>query len=408
MGPIPAAQAPFVLESVGLLARGALHKCHAGRFAALREGNPSARLPRLALTQALEPLFLHHAEQLGLEPGDVLDLVAPCLLPAPSSPTELALAYFQRRALLQELFAELARVGVGRVMAVKGAALAERYPSPALRAMGDADLVVSADDSRAACAAFASLGWHGRGGIWSHPSGAMVDLLTPETPFARCLWNSAVPAPESWRSPGLVFPTDEAHLLLLAFQATKNGGSRIWRDLCDANVLLDNGTRAEVARDAIGLAAALELSVPLAAFLAFLNEVAHPVQPVPVPDLAAGEGATRDRFLAVYRELAVDRLSVVALDSLGTVVLPWRELLSRAARAVRGGIAGRPEEGWESPRERDPLLGDLPETGSWQRQRIKLELAWQALRSGHWSRYRRLSAARREMTAIGRTFTPLA
>src|SRR5690606_11767473 len=151
MGRLSGAERDRFLRLGGLLARAELTASQAERARDLVEAADWKPLPRLPVTYQLEPLFLHHAFNLGIAGTRLFNFETPSALPPPIGWRVLGTNYSKRQRILLALVQSFARAGIARVMLIKGAALAPLYSSPALRDMADIDMVVASADSPKAC-----------------------------------------------------------------------------------------------------------------------------------------------------------------------------------------------------------------------------------------------------------------
>jgi hypothetical protein len=387
-----------VLQLCGLLARPSLSDEDVASLRALVEADAWKPVPRLSSFNLLEPLFLHHLARLEIDADRVFRKEAEG--PAhPPAAEQLALAYYQRLRVQGEAFDALREGGVTRLMLIKGAALAPLYPSPALRQMCDLDMVVDGREMESAAAALRRVGWQPRqhiaGEVWEHAlSGLLLDLQEPGTRLAREIFESAIRHPVYTDKAIVCMPRPGHHLVLLAIHSAGHGGDRVWRDVCDARVLLGMGGPRVVVSDALALAREGGGMPQTIALLRFMGESAQEDELLPsLPPMAAREEVSCRHHLALYQELAVDVISPVALNMVRVSVRPLREHIEVAIRrllAKTGRGTGTADA--DSPRwaESDPLLGTMPPAGTFARQWTKARVLLHLWRSHQLNRYRKL------------------
>jgi len=388
-------------------------------------------VPLLPSVVAMEGLFRHHAHTAGV-PFDAL------FRPVGQSPDvgAAAVKHYQRHLLLAEVLAACAAAGVAKVLLVKGAAVAGLYAAPALREMSDVDFVVARSDSARIARALSACGWRCEGPVWQHRSGWMLDLLSPDTPRARRVWECAEPLGDGTIAH---FPTRAHQILIAALHTAKHGGTRLWRDIADVQALLENGARADDAHEAIAEAMRFGDDATVAGLFRFMNR--HCRMKPPLPGKArrwtSDDELAADQLKAFYEEMAVERLPPMAFDFLGSLRQSPLALAARVASVVAtrpraASAAPRTESGQAPPRtemrglnqaaprpleaaapaplpaphERDPVMGDAPATG-WGRARLKARLWLRVLASGQWVRYGMLLRWRARARTVGKTFTPL-
>lgn len=402
--PLVPSEQKRLLAILGILSRPVLSdelQRRLRRMAAVPNWKP---LPFPPSVDLLGPLFRHHLERMGMDWRQLFT----------QRPLEMrglewekaAVADIRRRGILRALLKPMAHEGIGRVMLIKGAALAPFYPSPALRLMSDIDLAVEKHNLPAVERVLNSLGYrcHRFEGArsWRHPSGLLVDIHIPASEWSAGVFARARPHPSFADLPAVCHPRPEHHLLIVALHAARNAGSRLWRDVCDAQLLLDHIPEAGREKLAEGLADLPAATAPAAAFFRFLNHHAHP--PYPLPEAPPGAWNRRQErdcvvYERLYRVLAVEISSPGVLNLLRfSLQSPWK-LAERFWRRAGGFVAhrgkqpgGRTKEptreiAW---RERDPVLGDLAPRGSWARQLLKGRLVVELIASGRFCRYLRL------------------
>jgi hypothetical protein len=324
-----------------------------------------------------------------------------------------AVADIRRRGIVRALLERMAEAGVGRVMLIKGAALAPLYPSSALRRMSDIDFAVGKRDVPAVERILAALGCtphrFENARIWRHPSGLLMDIHIPGNAWSLGVFDRAEPHA---CFPGLnrvCHPRPADHLLLVAFHAARNAGSRLWRDVCDAQLLLPCIAEAERVQLAGLLADLPATNTPVVAFFRFLNQFASP--PFPLPERPSGAWSQQQEqdgavFVRLYRALAVETNSPGILHLLRFTLQSPRKLAVLLWWRIRDSFArgaGQPRMGRKDTtsqiawRERDPVLGDLAPRGSWARQFLKGRLVVELIASGRFRRYWRLLQLQRKL-----------
>lgn len=365
----------------GLLARPRLDPAQQERLRrwAERLPAPAPFPPGLVL---LRPLFAEHLRAAGV-PWEAA--FPPENAPGPERLRAAGLAGLRRRGTLEAAARALA--DAGPVLAVKGAALAECFPAPGLRAMSDLDLAVLPGRRAEAEHALAAAGFlRGRGPaseIWIHePTGGAIDLQVLAGARGRSLLDGAAPLPGA---PGILAPDPSRHLVVVACHAAKHGGGRIWRDAADARALVEvlgaDPAAARAFAEASGAEAELEA---LLGFLAWL------------------EGRRIEDGLARhYRAIACESCPPMALSmaSQGFDGLwRWPAALRRWPAALRrrgvgsDAAADSPPGQWT---ERDFGVGEAPPAGTLARQGFKLIVAAGLAASGRARDLARLAAAGR-------------
>lgn len=374
-----------LLRTCGLLSRPELSGKQINALHRIIENSRFRPLPRLPSLSLLEPLYSHHLIQVGYRFEDVFE---PGGQPLPEDPGLLARRYYSRTGFLQQAFDALH--DVGRVMLLKGAALGPLYPSPALRQMSDADLVVSAEALPRAEAALLNCGWtrreHLASLVFRHESGFLIDLHAPRSSAARRIYSQAVSHPLLNNA---AMPRPGHHLYFIAYHAAMHAGARIWRDVCDMQLLLSGnfsaaGHSLQFARNSPQPGRA-----SLCALFRIINRFTMPERMLPERTehwTAADERETR-RILRIYLSLAADPTPPLALDLLRPVASPLTALHARF----------RARNGPSRWRERDPVLGDVPCGGSVQRQFFRLGLFFSLMKSGRVAHYLSLCRSQQQL-----------
>ncbi len=407
MGRLTGAERERFLRMGGLLARDRLSPAQAAEARRLVESSGWRPLPRLAVTYQMEPLFLHHAFNLGIAREALLDFASPSALPSPIGWRTLGTNYYKRHGILLKLVEAFERAGIRRVMLIKGAALAPLYASPALRDMADIDMVVSTEDAPRACEVLRAEGWRNHVTTWAHRQDCELDLLEPTEGLSREVWERAVPHPGFAGQPTIHMPSLEDHLVLVALHAAKHGGERAWRDACDVNALL--GAGADPGR-ALELAARHGAAVVLAVLLRLVNRWGSPQSVLPErgPQWTHGQELACGLQLGLYEELLVDKISPVSLELFETMAIPPHVMAKRlfgwCSSAVRGKLFRPYKRAQKREAEHDWLLNIATEKGPYARQGRKLKILMTSLWRLEYFRYRRLIRTRARAKKVGRTF----
>lgn len=217
---------------------------------ALQQTRLQGPLPCLRALAPVEPVMRQHLIDLEIPPAEVFRSDLPGL-PALADLRQLTLNSFARTQQLRRLILHLnaqdppTPTGIApmRLMLIKGAALARRYPSPALRVMSDLDLVVASQHAHLIHRAMNACGWHLHASTWHHPAGHRIDVHYATTPAARDILEASNPLPMPWPEPHphveTTEPDDADHLVYLAAHAVRHAGSRLWLDFCDLHLLLE-------------------------------------------------------------------------------------------------------------------------------------------------------------------------
>ena len=400
-----------MLRVLGFLARPSLSPKQQERLLRIVKHPKWRPLPRLASTHLLEPLFRHHCTQSGVS-FDHIFLPPPpsAKLNAPSF-SELAMADFRRRQILQKALVAFQKCGVERVLLIKGSALGPLYPSPALRQMCDADLVVEPDDFNAASQALEKIGCKKRffddDILWTHPSKLMFDLHAPDTPLTRRVFDRAVPHPSYKEFPKVFAPRRSDHLIVLAKHTARDGGGRIWRDICDAHVALQSDSALQAPQKALDDASEMEDGVVVSAFFRFINQhspasIKLPTQPASnntqSPRWASTQERLCQRYVWLYEEMAADPISPSLLNLLrftqrsprDTIQIWAQRIVQKASPSKKATARSAAQPKPSKVAERDPILGDLPAQGRLGRIGLKTRLLFEMIRSGHFARYRKI------------------
>jgi hypothetical protein len=407
MGRLSGAERDRFLRLGGLLARAELTASQAERARDLVEAADWKPLPRLPVTYQLEPLFLHHAFNLGIAGTRLFNFETPSALPPPIGWRVLGTNYYKRQRILLALVQSFARAGIARVMLIKGAALAPLYSSPALRDMADIDMVVASADSPKACEVLRAKGWRNHVTTWAHRQDCELDLLEPTPGLSAEVWERAVPHPAFAKHPQILMPALEDHAVLVALHAAKHGGERAWRDLCDLNVLLAQG--ADPVR-ALEVASRHGAAVALCVLFRLINRWGAPEAALPekAPSWTEENEAACRLQLRLYEELLVDKISPVSLELFETMAVPPHVLARRVwrwcAAAVRGKHYRPYEKANKQAPEHDWLLNISTDKGPYQRQGRKMRILVTSLWRMEYFRYRRLIKARAQARKVGRTF----
>lgn len=414
MGRLEGEERERFLALAGLLVRPRLEPEHAAAARALLSSSTWRPLPRLCNLYQVEPLIFHHAIQLGFRREHVFDPGSDPSLPEPISFFALARNYYIRRRVLFDVLDAFEGAGIHRAMLIKGAALAPLYPSPALRDMADIDMVVDKGQAALACEVLRRLGWRFDKHNWHHKTDCSLDLLEPLSPLAEGVWRRCVPHPVlAARHPNAYMPETADHLVLVSLHAAKHAGERAWRDLCDLNLLTDNGRQSEAAIESFARVSDNLSAASLGSMFRSLNRHARPVQPLPErPAQAAlwspqAERACQEQ-VAVYEELLVDRISPVSLELMENTSLPLGALVMRAFRFLAAGLRGRLRKAYKratpSAPQLDWLFNISAEKTPAETQMRRLKVLLSVFFSRDHRRYKRLIRRRQAVREVGRTF----
>jgi len=393
-----------------LLARPQFGERAAGLLRQALTGETWQPIPLVRTVAALEPLFLHHLTGCGVDASSVFSVRAPGLRPARGF-AEMALDYHQRFALLRQALTAMHGEGVGRVLLLKGAALAPRYPAPALRWMSDIDLAIAPGDQPAAARALAACGWRRRHVCYVHATGQQLDILLTRTPGARAVAERSQPLARA--HPGWIEgldvrePDDADHVRFLALHAVQHGGMRLYQDFCDAHLLLDEGRRAETGLEALRRSCREGGATELLALLTVYNERAEADRMLDLGGAESawhGQRARAGKLGAAMAELALEPLSSTQLGALGSLLRPGSLTLAGIVRRLQPGRAGG--GGTSATGGGDDLPLDQMPRGFWRRQGVKLRLMGELLRDGSLLHHLRMAWRLRAMNEAPRLFSP--
>ncbi len=330
------------------------------------------------LSRAAEPI-IHNAALADIDPARLF--VSGSFLDVPNQQTlsGFAVDYHRRRRILFDLLQRMESHGIEFLLLIKGASIASRFDSPALRFMLDSDLVLAGDHNtrERTHTALREGGFEpapaNAPGVWYQPSsGASIDLLEPAHQLGRQILNH----PQSFPSPDwpdiAAEPRVPDHLVIVALHAARHHGGRLWRDVLDVRALVRDRSSRKDFTDALRIAGRVGLSPAVEALLAFAGEVCS--------ELPRSHPRTRQgrNILALYRETAWLPYPPHALKLLRRVLaegISPRELVERFGRRQPAHDSG---EGWSEP---DFGVGRVPARFA-DRQRFKLKLAAGLLLSG--------------------------
>lgn len=353
------------------------------RIAALL-GDPAWRAVRaLPPVEGVVALVAHNIRAAGCDPAKALAATVFVALPGEAHFREAGMDLVRRRRALADLGAAARRAGIERLLLLKGAALAPRYASPALRLMTDIDVAIAEDDrARLALAldaeTFAPVAPNAPHARRHRATGVAFEFTVGRTPFARDAIQRAVDAPDA----GAPFaaPHDADHLRIVARHAAAHAGARIWRDFLDARLLIAGGSAdADAGDDEMGA---------LLRFVATMEGNASPPGPGPSP------------LFDLYEAMAFVPVPASGLKLLRRVLTegaPVRGVLGKLRRSAPQGAGG-------AVAERDFGLGRVPATFG-ERQAFKVRMAAGLLLSGrarHYMRILRLQTA--ALRAAGEPF----
>ncbi len=379
-------------------------------------------LPLLPSLFPLEPLFRHHAIRARVEPERLFDYGPHW---QPPSFQIMAEAYYDRADILKELGATFHEKRIEPAVLVKGSALAEAYPSPALRYMCDIDLVVRPQEKPEAervleeCGLWRVQNLAGIGWKWSE--WGKLDFQLPHSEFAREVLEHAV-TPPTWMGSipkGFLVPTVPYHLVIVALHSAQHRGSRLWRDVCDARALLKH--QPDGFREAIAIARRHEL-LPISrrqavlphllAFCEFMRRLAGDKRAPALADqkLTPEETRRTAASLALYEKMAFETAPPVFLNVLRrTRDIPRRLLHPRTfAKDFFRRTMVMPSRPWPqslSPGA-DPILGRVPDAGSPALHMLKVRLILGLLFTGAGRYYRRLLQVDRQAAISANLFVP--
>lgn len=324
----------------------------------------------------------HNAMQLGFDAGTVFQVPV-----KEDEFTRLAMNDHLRKSETARILETMQAAGCRRPLLVKGAALAPLWPSPALRDMEDIDLVVEKKDVRKVKNLLSKLGWQRTDVGWRHGSGFHLDLSVPARPFACHVFDNSIEHP-TWGGIAAI-PTESDHLLLIAVHAARNRGLRIWRDLCDATLLV--GDDESVLSQAREVSRKFDRKAVLEAFLFTW----HRLMEFGSDDVLPPDSR---RTASLYLQMATDPISVFGFNAISSLFVSPVDF-------AKGVVRTASERGPRDAGERDPVLGDLPGRGSIQRQWLKVRLVGRLAAAGKLAYYRRLVKAGRQAFRAGKVFS---
>lgn len=390
------------LRALGLLARPVLDSPNQLQLREMIASPDWRPLPHQLGLSALAGLFRRHAAQAGVAPERLLEDVSGEGSRKFSSLTSQAVKSIRRSALVETALSALSERGVARMLLLKGEALAWLYPAPGLRLMGDTDLAILPEDRDKVVNGLQSVGFRevpgGRGADWVHPCGLMIDLHVPEDDLTRDVFERSVAHPKLGHIPGVFWPTPSDHLVIIAAHASRHGGTRVWRDICDVQALTGLPEGAQIASQALERAAQFGLAAQTAAIFHFMNRWAQP--PVPLPE-APGRGLSQEEArlcrltLSLYAEMAVESAPAVVFHYLrgffdGDAL--WRRGANWLRRWWRSGAASTDPAALEAHQEAtgNTAVGRIPPSDTFALRRMQLGLLWRLIRSGRFRFYRRI------------------
>ena len=393
------------LKALGLLSRPVLSPSHESQLRELTGGPDWRPLPSQLSLASLKGLFWHHAVKSGIAPDLLIESAASGGAQEASPLASLAIESIRRAALVEQALRALDERGVTKTLLLKGEGLTWLYPAPGLRRMGDVDLAIHPEDSERVADGLRSAGFLrvpiGDGGNWIHPSGLMFDLHVIVDGLMKSVYERSVSHPKFAHIPSVCWPTPSDHLLIIAAHAVRHRGTRIWRDVCDAQALIGMAGGAEFAMQALERAPLFGLGSQVAALFRFMNRRALPSFPLPEePERGLSEEESRlcRLILSLYDEMAVEAAPVIVFDLL-VGFFDRNRFWGRGGRWLRRCFSSsRPSLG---PSEatalqvyersaRSSFLGDRPGSSTLALRRLQLGLLWRLIRSGRLGSYRRL------------------
>jgi len=279
--------------------------------------------------------------------------------------------------------------------------------------MCDADLVLASPDRVLAAQALIRAGWKASRSnphVLAHPGGFLADLHSPSTPLGCAAFGRAVPHP-AFRDPRVQWLRPADHLVLLAIHTNQHGGGRLWRDLCDAHLLLPaNDSRAAELEAAVREATGAGHGPEIDAFFRLFNGAARPRQPLPGgAEALKGDGSDRnarraDELLAFYRRAALERAPEAALAAVqpfslspGTALARLPDLFGRRSQA-----AAAPDRAEVTLR--DPAFRRLPRPKTLGHRLFQARMLAAALLSGRWRHYRLMARGRLAVRGAAKPF----
>jgi len=336
---------------------------------------PARALP--PMEGVLLPL-VHNVRAAGCDAARALDETAFVALPGEAHFREAGFDLVRRRKALADLGAAARGAGIGRLLLVKGAAIAARFASPALRPMTDIDVVAAPEDRERLGAAlspdaFAPVSPNAPHARRHRATGVAFEFTVASSPFARAAFDRAESATDACDP--FAAPRDADHLVIVARHAAQHLGARIWRDILDARTLLASADVGE----ALDVARAHGAETELRALLRFVGEMTGP--DVGVDRLDGDAEAMR----ALYEAMAF-----VPVPTAGLKVL--RRFLTEGASpadAIAKLGRDRPQNRPGATTERDFGLGRVPASFA-ARQAFKAQMAAGLLLSGKARHYVRI------------------
>lgn len=389
-----------LLQAFGLLARPVLSSSQQSCLSEMING-PHWRPLRLS-GSALAGLFLHHAGQAGIDPALLLEDRESETDSGVSPLAALAMQSIRRAALVEKALKAISDRGVEKMLLLKGEALTWLYPAPGLRYMGDVDLAVLPGDRDRVSDGLRSTGFRevpiGDGGNWIHPSGLMFDLHAAEDALASRIFSMSEPHPRYTHIPGVAWPLPSDHLVVIASHSARHGGTRIWRDICDTQVLIAAPEGSQVAEAALERASEFGSEADVLAIFRFMNSWASP--PFPLPDKPDGALPPREAHLCYLRLSLYDDMATDPIPSVAFTLVPtffdWSHLpqrvtnwLGRWWRSCLSGPAPESVEVYEESAGHSGV-GRIPVTNPPALLQLKFQLLWQLIRSGRFLFYCRV------------------
>lgn len=271
-------------------------------------------LPGLKLHREIRLMAANHLDAMGIDWNSVFADEKP-------DPRRAVLDHYARSRALKDALDALGEAGI-RAVLLKGAALAFFYESPALRPMCDVDILVAGADWQRAGEALRVSGWtpsEGISGVFIDANGYQADVQRPDSAFGELILKHA--QRRHARGGNFWVPARSHLLLLTAVHAALHHGERIWRDVCDARLLLAEEYMGERMREAVASVREDGVGEAVAGFFSFLRGM-DTLPPGLIADLAELGGKEAARLAKLYEIMAGENSAPAALHLARRVMRP--------------------------------------------------------------------------------------
>ncbi len=403
------------LRVLGLLSRPVMTESHVTAMKRIISSPSWSPLPHLPNLNLLEPLFRHHLKVNAISQESVFLSYPENQLPVPEN-RELAMSYYARRIVMDDLWSSVNDSGIGKIVLLKGSSIERKYPAPLLRQMCDIDVLLKEEDLYIFRELLSDQGWkkhcHEASEVWIHEeSTLLLDVHLPGSAFSETLYGQAIPL-EDQDYEFLYQPREADHVIVLAMHCASNGGARIWRDLTDLHAVAGSEITKDLLAESLSLAERfgyLGSVLPFTMFYLRYGIDRRPSELVEVVNqyLKKTDSKSVVQKFMIYESISLEGITQAELGLLYHISDSPMEIFSYAVSRLSPLKQGKAKSyqktrNWQ---ERDPVHGNMPKSGTWKRDLLRLKLLLNLVMSGKFFYYRQLARRSMDMGKGSKVFT---